>query len=84
MQSIQVSPVGIQLVKDAVSVWLIVSLVLVLSHRHPFGMFKAVLKGLNLAILRGMFNWNSQTKHEMNSFIYLFIHSSNATWNNFR
>lgn len=51
MQSIQVSPVGIQLVKDAVSVWLIVSLVLVLSHRHPFGMFKAVLKGLNLAIL---------------------------------
>lgn len=46
MQSIQVSPVGIQLVKDAVSVWLTVSWVLVLSHRHPFGMFKAVLKGL--------------------------------------
>ena len=51
MQSIQVSPVGIQLVKDVVSVWLIVSRVLVLSHRHPFGMFKAVLKGLNLEIL---------------------------------
>lgn len=43
-----------------------------ISHRRPCGVFKAVLKGLNLAILRGMSTGNSQTKHEMNLFIYSF------------